>query len=102
MRLQSRFWITLAAGTLLLTGCEQTAKKQAKVQPPAPAPTAAPEFVHQPLPFPEHPIYLGLPCSTRGRQSTSWWKESRPATTTAKRNIRLETSKVRAAISATQ
>ncbi len=65
MRLQSRFWITLAAGTLLLTGCEQTARKQAKVQPPAPAPTAAPEFVRQPLSFPEHPIYPASLLDTR-------------------------------------
>jgi membrane-bound lytic murein transglycosylase D len=57
--------MALAAGTLLLAGCEQTATKQAKVQPPAPTPVAAPDFARQPLPLPEHPVTVASLLDTR-------------------------------------
>jgi len=54
-------WILLAASAIFLAGCEDTVStKQARVRPPAatPAPTPTPEFVHESLPFPEHPNYV--------------------------------------------
>jgi membrane-bound lytic murein transglycosylase D len=52
-------WVLLAAGALFISGCEDTVStKQAKVRPPAATPAPLPEFVHEALPFPEHPNYL--------------------------------------------
>ncbi|MBZ5696133.1 MAG: LysM peptidoglycan-binding domain-containing protein [Acidobacteriia bacterium] len=53
MKRGTTIWLILAAGTLLLAGCEETAKKEVHVRPPAATPApAAPEYVRQPLPFP--------------------------------------------------
>jgi membrane-bound lytic murein transglycosylase D len=56
MTYRGTFWIGLVAGTLFLTGCEQTATKQVRVAPPAPAPAQLPQYVREPLPFPDHPV----------------------------------------------
>jgi len=45
-------WLILAAGTLLLAGCEESAPKQVHVRPPAATPAPVPEYVREPLPFP--------------------------------------------------
>jgi len=47
--------VMLAAGTLLLAGCEETATKEIHVQPPAAAPAPAPNYARQPLPLAERP-----------------------------------------------
>jgi membrane-bound lytic murein transglycosylase D len=47
--------VLLAAGTLLLAGCEETATKDIHVQPPAAAPTPAPNYAREPLPLTEQP-----------------------------------------------
>lgn len=58
MRARATIWIMLAAGTIFLAGCEQTATKQVKVQAPAATPVAAPVLPLQALPFPKHTVYL--------------------------------------------
>ncbi len=66
MKHRATFWVTLAAGAVLLAGCEETATKQVRVQPPAPAPAQVPQYVREPLPFPSHPlIYVSLLPDTR-------------------------------------
>lgn len=57
MKLRATIWIVLAAGTLSLAGCEETATKQVKVRPPAATPAPQPNYVRQPLPLPERPVY---------------------------------------------
>ena len=55
-------WVTisalLAAGTLLMAGCQETGSKQVRVRPPAAAPAPPPPVVpanaQQPLPLPGH------------------------------------------------
>jgi membrane-bound lytic murein transglycosylase D len=60
MRRSANVWILLAAGTCFLAGCDDSATKQVKVQPPAaaPVPAQAPtsQVVLQPLPIPSHPV----------------------------------------------
>jgi len=64
MKHRATFWVTLAAGILLL-GCEDSTTKNVRVQPPA-APAPVPEYVHQPLPFPDQPLlYVALLPDTR-------------------------------------
>jgi membrane-bound lytic murein transglycosylase D len=59
MRRKTIVWVLFAAGTIFLAGCEDTvSSKQAKVRPPAATPAPVPAFVHEALPFPEHPVYL--------------------------------------------
>jgi membrane-bound lytic murein transglycosylase D len=57
MRGRFTIWVALAAGAVLLSGCEATAPNQAKVRPPASTPAAAPDFLFQPLPFPSQPVF---------------------------------------------
>ena len=65
MKHRATFWVTLAAGMLLL-GCDDSATKQVRVQPPAPVPAQVPDYVHQPLPFPSQPVeYVSLLPDTR-------------------------------------
>ncbi|HLV96285.1 MAG TPA: LysM peptidoglycan-binding domain-containing protein [Candidatus Acidoferrales bacterium] len=52
MRHRATLWVTLAAGVIFAAGCEQTAVKQVRVQPPAPAPQHLPVYANGPLPFP--------------------------------------------------
>lgn len=60
MKHRATFWVTLAAAALLL-GCDDSATKQVRVQPPAPVPAKAPDYVHQALPFPTNPAaYVSL------------------------------------------
>jgi membrane-bound lytic murein transglycosylase D len=47
----------VAAGAVLLAGCQETAKNQIHAQPPAPTPVPAPEYLHQPLPFTSQPVF---------------------------------------------
>jgi membrane-bound lytic murein transglycosylase D len=66
MTYRATFWVTLAAGTLLLTGCEETATKQVRVAPPAATPAQLPQNVREPLPFPQHAVsFISLQGSTR-------------------------------------
>jgi len=59
MRRKTIVWVLFAAGTIFLAGCEDTiSSKQAKVRPPAATPAPVPAFLHEALPFPEHPAYL--------------------------------------------
>jgi membrane-bound lytic murein transglycosylase D len=51
MRHRATFWVTLAAGVVLAAGCEQTAVKQVRVTPPAPAPQPVAQIDREPLPF---------------------------------------------------
>jgi membrane-bound lytic murein transglycosylase D len=48
-------WLLLAACTLLLIGCNETAKNQVAVKPPAPTPVAPVAKVLGPLPVPDAP-----------------------------------------------
>lgn len=60
MKHRATFWVTLAAGSLLLA-CDDSATKQVHVQPPAPVPAQAPDHARQPLPFPSEPVaYVSL------------------------------------------
>ena len=54
MQRRANVWILLAAGSCFLAGCDDSAKNQVKVQPPAPAPipVAASANVTQPIPVP--------------------------------------------------
>jgi membrane-bound lytic murein transglycosylase D len=61
MRLRTKYWTAMAAATLLLAGCEQTATKQTRVQPPAATPVPSPDYARLPLPFPEHMVVVGTP-----------------------------------------
>ena len=73
MTYRATFWVTLAAGTLLLTGCEETATKQVHVTPPAatPAQQQQPQYVREPLPFPDRPVrFVSLQESTRPAMDT--------------------------------
>jgi membrane-bound lytic murein transglycosylase D len=55
-----------AAGILALAGCDDTvSSKQAKARPPAATPAPIPEFVREPLPFPEHTVSLASLYDTR-------------------------------------
>lgn len=58
MNAKAKIWMTLAAGTLFLAGCEQTATKQVKARPPASAPVATADLAQVALPFPQHTVYL--------------------------------------------
>lgn len=49
----------LLAGIVALAGCNDTVStKQVKSRPPAATPAPVPEFVREPLPFPEHAVNL--------------------------------------------
>lgn len=72
MKHRMTIWAMLAAVSLFLAGCEDSAKQQTKARPPAgtPAPTLArtqaPEFVREKLPFPEQaPVFAYLNGDTR-------------------------------------
>ena len=55
-----------AAGILVLAGCDDTvSSKQAKARPPAATPAPIPEFVREPLPFPQHTVFLTSLYDTR-------------------------------------
>ncbi len=51
-------WLALAAGALLLAGCDDSAKQQTKVHAPATTPAPVPQYVREPLPFPGKPLNL--------------------------------------------
>jgi membrane-bound lytic murein transglycosylase D len=55
---RTTFWLALAAGTLFLAGCDESAKKQTKVQAPATTPAPPPQYVREALPFPNLPVSL--------------------------------------------
>ena len=57
--------VGVAVAALFLAGCEETATKQAKVNPPAPVPAPAPEYFKQPLPFPDQPLLVAPLVDTR-------------------------------------
>ncbi len=55
-----------AVGTFALAACNDTvSSKQAKARPPAATPAPVPEFVREPLPFPEHTVFLTSVYDTR-------------------------------------
>jgi membrane-bound lytic murein transglycosylase D len=60
MKLRAVLQLCVAAGAIFaLAGCEDTVStKQAKAHAPAATPAPAPDFVHETLPFPEHPAPL--------------------------------------------
>ncbi len=49
-------WVVLAASTCFMASCDDSAKKPVQVRPPAAAPTPAPDYASQPLPFPQHSV----------------------------------------------
>jgi membrane-bound lytic murein transglycosylase D len=51
MRQRAAIWVLLAAGTLVLGGCDESAKNQAKAKPPAATPAPVPEYAREPLPL---------------------------------------------------
>jgi membrane-bound lytic murein transglycosylase D len=58
--------VIAAAGILALAGCDDTvSSKQAKAHPPAATPAPIPEFVREPLPFPQHTVFLTSLYDTR-------------------------------------
>ncbi len=68
MKRRTRLWVFLAAGTLLLSGCEETVSSQSHVRPPAQTPAPVPAFLHESLPFPNHPVeYANLRESIKPR-----------------------------------
>jgi len=52
MNRKTTFWLALAAGTMFLAACDDSAKNQAKVKAPAATPAPVPDYVREPLPFP--------------------------------------------------
>jgi peptidoglycan lytic transglycosylase D len=50
MRRKTTTWMLFAAGTLVLAGCDDSAKNQTKVQAPAATPATAPEYAREALP----------------------------------------------------
>ena len=48
--------LVLSLALFVLAGCEEPAENQVRVQAPARTPAPVPEFVRQPIPFPERPI----------------------------------------------
>jgi membrane-bound lytic murein transglycosylase D len=52
MNRKTTFWLALAAGTIFLTACDDSAKHQAKAKAPAATPASIPDYVREPLPFP--------------------------------------------------
>lgn len=56
MTYRATLLVTLAAGVLFLAGCEETATKQVRVNPPAVTPAPTPQFAREPLPFPNEPV----------------------------------------------
>lgn len=58
LRLSGTFWMFVAAGTLLLAGCDESAKNQTKAQPPAAVPAPVPEYVREALPVSGAPAML--------------------------------------------
>jgi membrane-bound lytic murein transglycosylase D len=56
MRHSAKISILLLAASICLAGCDETATKQVRVQPPAPAPAPATNYARLPLPFPEKPL----------------------------------------------
>jgi len=68
MKMRTTIWVLLAAGVVALPGCEETAKKDIRVEPPAIAPQPAPAVAVKPLPLTDPPA-----------QSASLAQDSRPA-----------------------
>jgi membrane-bound lytic murein transglycosylase D len=56
MRDSAKICAVLAVATMFVAGCEETAKKQVHVQPPAATPAPTPDYAQQPLPVPQHPV----------------------------------------------
>jgi membrane-bound lytic murein transglycosylase D len=56
MNYRATVWVVLAASTCLMASCDDSAKKPVQVRPPAAAPTPAPDYASQPLPFPQHAV----------------------------------------------
>ncbi len=97
----SNWGILAVSSLLLLSGCDDTATKQVKVRPPAPAPTSAAldnaslaAALHQPLPLTQRSRYNQLHYSpTLGRRSMFLVPERfNPATMPGKPNSRLAAS----------
>jgi len=53
---RATIWVSLAAGAVLVAGCEETATKQVRVQPPAATPAPAPNYAREPLPISPRPL----------------------------------------------
>ncbi len=53
MRGSAKVWAVLLAGTCFLASCDDSAKKTVQVRPPAATPAPVPDYVRQPLPFPQ-------------------------------------------------
>ncbi len=56
MNRKATTWAFLAASAICMAGCEETATKQVRVQPPAATPAPTPDYARQPLPLPQRPI----------------------------------------------
>jgi membrane-bound lytic murein transglycosylase D len=72
----TRLWVILAAATVFAAGCEETAVKQVRVQPPAPVPQPVAVNFNQPLPFPAHMSFISL-------------EDTRPAIEIVLENVRM-------------
>lgn len=57
MRRTATIWVLLAAGAIGLAGCEETATKQVRVQPPVAAPLPTPDYARMALPLPTEAVY---------------------------------------------
>jgi len=55
LRNLAKVGILLAAGVLVLSGCEETATKQVQIRPPATTPAATPAAIKGPVPLPAQP-----------------------------------------------
>jgi membrane-bound lytic murein transglycosylase D len=55
---RTAFCLAFAAGTMFLAACDESAKQQAKAHVPASTPAPPPEYVREPLPFPNQPASL--------------------------------------------
>jgi len=60
MRGSAKIWAVLLAGTSFLASCDDSAKKTVQVRPPAATPAPAPDYVRQPLPFPQRPVSFAM------------------------------------------
>jgi len=56
MRHSATISALLVAASICFVGCDETATKQVRVQPPAPTPAPTANYARGPLPFPDRPV----------------------------------------------
>ena len=60
MKRRTTIWVLLATAAIGMAGCNESAPKQVRVQPPAAAPAAAPSYAREPLPLSAQPLRADL------------------------------------------